>query len=135
MVDYKRFNEHAELFLRRMNETFPQEKKIIAYRAKFDAVSSISPREPVKMFMESMIPYGEQILKKEEQFFKQQQFVEKAESISQKMGLIEYWDTMGETTQNTIWEFIQGLFILGMGVTGRQTELQQLIQSTEFSAV
>lgn len=122
-VNYKSFNDHASLFLKRMHETFPQEKKIIAYRAKFDMVSSMDPKKPVDLFMESMTPYGEQILGKDENFFKQEYFVNKAESISQKMGLVQYYENMDDITKNTIWEFIQGLYIMGMGIQGRQLEL------------
>ncbi len=134
MLHHKSFNDHASLFLKRMHETFPQEKKIIAYRAKFDIVSSMDTKKPVEMFMESMLPYGDAILSRDENFFKQDYFVNKAESISQKMGLIDYYEKMDKDTRNTIWEYIQGLYIMGMGIQGRQTELQNLIQKNNFSA-
>ena len=134
MVDYKRFNDHAEIFLRRMHETFPHEKKIVSYQAKFDMVSSMDGKKPVEMFMDSMFPYGEQILSRDENFFKQDYFVNKAESISQKMGLVNYYDSMNQETRDTIWEYIQGLFIMGMGIQGRISELQELIKKTGFSA-
>ena len=89
---------------------------------------------PIEMFMENMFPFGEKILRKDEMFFKKDEFVNAAESISGKMGLIKYWDTISEQTKNSIWEYIQGLYILGMASLGYQTELQELIIRTGFKA-
>ena len=134
MINHKSFNDHAKLFLKRMHETYPQEKKIIEYRAKFDFVSSLDMKKPVEMFMESMDSYGEQILSENEDFFKDSYFVNKAESISQKMGLIKYWEGMNTETKKTIWEYIQGLYIMGMGIQGRHEELKKNINKTGFNA-
>jgi len=130
---YDQFNNLAIEFLQRMEETFPNEQKIKVYRQKYEFVKSIKSTKPVEMFMENMYDYGEQILSKNELFFKQDELVQTAQSISGKMGLIKYWDTMNEKTKNSIWEYIQGLYILGMGVIGKQDELNKLIVKTKFS--
>lgn len=122
----------ATTFLARMEETFPQEQKIKLYRQQFALVQGMNSKKPVEMFMENMYDYSEQILSKDEKFFKQEEFVNKAESISEKMGLIQYWDTMNDQTKKSIWEYITGLFILGMASLGRQQELQDLIKKTNF---
>lgn len=129
---YAQFNSMALTFLSRMEETFPHEQKIKLYRQQFTLVQGMNSRKPVEMFMESMYDYGEQILTKDEKFFKQDQFVNRAESISEKMGLIQYWESMTDQTKNSIWEYITGLYILGMASLGRQTELQKLIEKTNF---
>lgn len=134
MANFETFNNHAELFLKRMEETFPDETKIRVYRQKFDMVRTINSRKPVEMFMYNMLPYGEKILSRDETFFKQDEFVNNAESISGKMGLIKYWDTMNPKTKDSIWEFIQGLYILGMGSLGLQEDLQTMIAKTGFKA-
>ena len=76
--------------------------------------------------------YLSNLITKDENFFKQDQFVNKAESISEKMGLVQYWDTMNQQTKNSIWEYMQGLYILGMASMGLQEELQKIIQKTNF---
>lgn len=129
---YTQFNNLATTFLAKMEQTFPNEQKIKLYRQQFALVQGMNSKKPVEMFMENMYEYGEQILTKDENFFKQEHFVNKAESISEKMGLIQYWDTMNEQTKNSIWEYITGLYILGMAALGYQKELQDLIQSTNF---
>jgi len=129
---YTQFNNMATTFLARMEETFPNEQKIKLYRQQFVLVQGMNSKKPVEMFMENMYEYGEQILSKDEKFFKQEHFVNKAESISEKMGLADYWDSMNEQTRKSIWEYITGLYILGMASLGRQQELQDMIKKTNF---
>lgn len=129
---FKQFNDLATTFLARMEQTFPNEPKIKVYRQQFALVQGMNSRKPVEMFMENMYDYGEQILSKDEKFFKQDQFVNKAESISEKMGLIQYWDSMTPQTKSAIWEYMTGLYILGMGSLGKQQELQEMIKKTNF---
>lgn len=129
---YNQFNSMATTFLAKMEQTFPQEQKIKLYRQQFALVQGMNSKKPVEMFIENMYDYGEQILSKDERFFKQEEFVNKAESISEKMGLVQYWDTMNQQTKNAIWEYIIGLYILGMGCLGKNNELQDLIKKTNF---
>jgi hypothetical protein len=129
---FKQFNDMATTFLARMEQTFPNEPKIKVYRHQFALVQGVNSRKPVEMFMQNMYDYGEQILSKDEKFFKQDQFVNTAESISGKMGLTQYWDSMTPQTKNAIWEYMTGLYILGMGSLGKQQELQEMIKKTGF---
>jgi hypothetical protein len=129
---YKQFNDLATTFLARMEETFPQEQKVKLYRQQFALVQGMNSRKPVEMFMENMMPFGEKILSRDEKFFKQDEFVGAAESISGKMGLIQYWDGLNDKTKNSIWEYMQGLYILGMASMNMQKELQELIALTGF---
>jgi len=122
----------ATTFLSRMEETFPHEQKVKVYHRQFVLVQGMNSKKPVEMFMENMMPFGEKILSRDEKFFKQDEFVGAAESISGKMGLIQYWDSLNDKTKNSIWEYMQGLYILGMACMNMQTELQELIQKTNF---
>lgn len=131
----EQFNDMATVFLTKMEKTFPQEKKIKAYKIKYTLLRETYPKKPIEMFMESMYDYGEQILTRDEKFFKQDQFVNKAESISEKMGLVQYWDSMSPATQKAIWEYITGLYILGMAIFEKNDELQELITKTGFTGI
>ena len=130
---YRQFNELASTFLARMEETFPNEIKIKLYRQKFKLLQDANFKKPVEMFIENMYDYGEQILSRNEMFFKKDNFVSTAESISGKMGLIEYWDSIDASTKNLIWEYIQGLYVLGMGSVGKGEELKKIIIKTGFN--
>jgi hypothetical protein len=129
---HSQFNKMATEFLSKMAVAFPDEHKIIVYRQQFDILRMMNQKKPVEMFMENLMPFGEQILTKNEIFFKQDEFVDAVENISGKMGLIAHWDTMSEGTRNSIWEYMQGLYILGMASLGNQKELQEMIKITGF---
>jgi len=131
---YNQFNTLAETFLSRMEETFPSESKIKIYRQQFNIVQSMNSRKPVEMFMDNMYPFGEKILSRDENFFKKDEFVNAAESISGKIGLIKHWDSITDQTKNSIWEYIQSLYILGMASMKRHEELQAMINKTNFKA-
>jgi len=119
--------------------TFPNEKKVIDYKYEFDTLTNfirmkiVTEDKPVKMFMENIHPFGEKILGRDEMFFKKDEFVNNAESISGKMGLIEYWDKMTPEIQGEIWNYIQGLYMLGMASLGLHTELQEMIIKTGYN--
>ena len=135
---FEQFNELAKTFLTKMSLTFPQEKKVTDYKYEFDTMMNMiklgvfKEDKPVRMFMKNIRPFGEKILGRDELFFKKDEFVESAESISGKMGLIEYWDKMTPEVQNAIWDYIQGLYMLGMASLGLQTELQMMINKTGY---
>jgi hypothetical protein len=129
---YSQFNNMALEFLTRMEKSYPKEPKIRSYKTQFVILQSMNAKKPVEMFMENMSPFGEKILSKDELFFQQDEFVGAAESISGKMGLIKYWETMENNTKNSIWEYMQGLYILGMGSLGYSDELQAMILKTNF---
>jgi hypothetical protein len=133
MATCNNFNNHAELFLRRMQETFPEEPKIKLYRQKFEMVRTINSRKPVELFMENLKPFGEQILSENEIFFKQDECVGSAENISGKMGLIKYWDSLNDVTKKSIWEFTKGLYVLGMSCLGHSDELQELMSKIKHN--
>lgn len=130
---YKQFNAMAATFLSRMEETFPHESKVKLYHQQFIIVQGMNSKKPVEMFIENMVPFGEKILSRDEMFFKKDELVNNAESISGKMGLIKYWDSLNDQTKNSIWEYIQGLYILGMACLGKNAELQEMIIKTGFT--
>jgi hypothetical protein len=140
---FKQFNDLASTFLAKMEKTeeevayakggtLPRESKVKLYRQQFALVQGMNSKKPVEMFMENMTPFGEKILSRDEMFFKQDEFVGAAESISGKIGLIQYWDALNDNTKNSIWEYMQGLYILGMASMNQQEELQRLIKKTGF---
>ncbi len=113
---HNQFNELAAEFLDKMEQLFPYENKIKVFTMKFDMTRRVNSKQPVYMFMQSMIPFGDKIITRDEQFFKKDNLVTKAESISGKIGLIDYWDSLSEDIKNMIWEYIQGLYVLGHAV-------------------
>lgn len=125
------FNKMAEEFLERLVEYFPQEDKIRTYRVKFLLLKKLNNKKPVEMFMENLEPFGLQIINRDEDFFKKPSHVNHVENISGKIGLVDYWESTDSETQNSIWEFIKSLYLLGMNAIGKHDELIQIIKNNK----
>jgi glycyl-tRNA synthetase alpha subunit len=126
------FNKYAKEFLIRMEESFPQEPKIKQYNFQFDMIRKMNSRKPVEMFMESLAPFGLKIMTKDEQFFHKEKYVENVQTLSGKMGLVNYWENMPKQSRESIWHYIQALYVLGMGALGRKDELKIVLDQVHF---
>ena len=122
------FNNYAKEFLYKMRDRFPEETKIQGYIIMFLGLEAIDPTQTVKMFIESVKEYGFQIMTKDEHYFKKEQYVNHAESISGKMGLIDHWESMGKDTQESIWKYLQILYITGMRALNEEEQLKELLR-------
>lgn len=121
------FNQLADEFLQKMIKTFPNENKLKVYYANFKLTKQISARKPMEFVMIPMLDYGKQIFTKDENFFKRKECVEAAESFSEKTGLVDMWDSTSPQVKDSIWQYIQSMFLLGMKALGREKELQELL--------
>jgi hypothetical protein len=128
MDPFKKFNDQAIEFLSRMIVTFPSEVKIRQYKLLFEHIKSSDNKKPVEMFMSSLEPYGFQIMSKDEKFFKSNECVNKAESISGRLGLIDVWESIPKDTKNSIWSYIQNLYVIGMKALGKDEDLKAIIK-------
>ncbi len=128
MEDFKQFNIQAMEFLDKMCATFPDEPKSKTYRFMFENIQKVNSRKPVEMFMSNMEPFGLQIMTKNEDFFKNDQYVNHVESISGKMGLIKYWNNLPKETKDSIWNYMQVLYVLGMKSLGRTDDLYSILK-------
>lgn len=120
----KSFNALAEEFFSRMEQTFPDETKITIYKNIFLGMK-INIKKPVEMFMETLLPYGKEIMTRDEEFFMQKEHVDKAQSFSGKMGLVDRWINLSDGTKNSIWQYVQNLYILGLSAL----ELNEILDS------
>lgn len=121
------FNEQADEFLSKMIKTFPNEPKSKELKFYFDSIRKINYKKPIEIFMASLKPYGLQIMSKDEYFFKNDQYVDTVESMSGKLGLIEYWDKLPNETKEAIWHYFQVLYVLGMKSLGLKDELTKIL--------
>jgi hypothetical protein len=128
------FNKQANEFLTKMALTFPNEPKTKTYKYMFEHIKQINMRTPVEIFMENLRPFGLQIMSKNEEFFKEDQYVNHVESISGKMGLIKYWESLPDETKVSIWNYMQVLYVLGMKSLGLKEELARTIEEAKVKA-
>ena len=132
---YLKFNEQAEEFLLKMIQTFPNEPKARDMKFNFDIARMANARNPVSIFMEYLEPYGLQIMSKDEQFFMKDQYVNKVESLSGKMGLIQHWSALVPETKNSIWSYFQILYVLGMQTFNKKEELTKILSQIHNKTV
>jgi hypothetical protein len=125
------FNKHAKTFLERMYAAYPEETKIRDYILLFELFEKADYKSPVNMFMDNLRPFGLQIMSKDEHFFKDDQYVNHAENLSGKMGLINHWEEMSPTTKNNVWEYVQLLYVTGMAAQGHKEELNNIIMESK----
>jgi hypothetical protein len=129
------FNNLADEFFEKMTKSFPQEGKIRGYHAAFRTARKYNNKKPVEMFMTNLIPFGYQIIHKEESFFKKDEYVDHVQSLSGKMGLLQYWETMPKQSQIAIWEYMQSLYMLGMNIFGLQEDLKKIMNAKKDNTV
>jgi hypothetical protein len=58
-------------FIDELQEMFPSEKKIVAYREIFEACYKTNPRQTINKYYETVSPYKLQIINKDKQFFEE----------------------------------------------------------------
>ena len=123
-----KFNKQALEFLSKMVATFPNETKLRQYKFQFEQLQKINSRRPVELFMFYLENDGVQIMTKNEHFFKQDEYVNSAESFSGSIGLVEIWDSIPEETKINIWAYVQNLYVLGMKALGKDEKLKYIIE-------
>jgi len=129
MDPFKKFNTLAIEFLSKMAVTFPHENKITEYKFLFETIQRMDYKKPVEMFMASVEPYGLQVMSKDENFFKtSKDVVVRAESLSGRLGLIDVWESTSPETKNSIWTYLQSLYVIGMKAMGLDDQLKMVIK-------
>jgi hypothetical protein len=128
MAQIEQFNLLAEEFAQKMIKTFPNEKKLAVWYVHFKTTKQISPKTPVEYFMQSLMPYGVQIMTRDAKFFKENRdMVDYAESFSNRSGLTNIWDDCSEEVKDSIWGYMQSLYVLGMTGLGYHDQLQTVL--------
>ena len=111
------FNTLLDEFIEKMILQFPQESKLKSYKSAYRVMITCNKTMPIKIAMGGMLSFKEQIKNRDEQFFKKRQtFIDKAvtaTSFSDDLGLVNYWETLTDTSKTAIWDYIQTLFVLG----------------------
>jgi hypothetical protein len=121
------FNDMMEQFLSELALTFPEEKAMKKYQAKFELARVASPRLTLDVFMKGIAPFTTMIMAKDEQFFKNHL----AEiPILEEMNMHECWnDDVSSATKDAIWQYIQTLYILGTTISMFPPETLSMIET------
>lgn len=129
MANVSAFTQVLEQFLDELTQTFPEQPALKKYKATFDLLRKANPRKIMETFVESVKPFADRIMQKDETFFLNG-------NIDFLNGLdIKKWWTpeLSQGTKNSIWQFLQYLLITS-GVAAPQmpqmpTGVQQQIET------
>jgi hypothetical protein len=121
------FNDMMQQFLDELVLTFPDEKKLVKYQNTFFVLRSASPKKPMKQFMQEISPYANQLMQRDEDFFKTNS---KDIPFLDDLDIARLWsDDLSETTKAAIWQYIQTLYILGTTLSSLPAETIHMIES------
>ena len=113
----KQFNNTLEEFIIKLSNQFPSETKIKVYLNTFKITKTYNSQLPLKLFMGGCLNFKEQIKTRNTDFFlNRPQFVERVKnctSFADDIGLVDHWLNLSDESKNSIWEYIQTLFVMG----------------------
>jgi hypothetical protein len=122
---HRQFNDLTIKFVDYLDKNIFFEKEIREFKIEFARNQSINTLKPVKFFMKDMILFGENILLRDDLFvFKS--------TLSLRLGILKNWERLNKATKSIIWEYIQGIYILGMHSLGKDDELKQIIAKSGY---
>lgn len=121
------FNDMMQQFLDELVLTFPEEKSFRKFQANFQLLRKTNPRSPLNSYMESITPYVNSIMQRDEAFFKDNS---KDIPFLTQINIKGIWtDELAETTKNTIWQYLQTMYIIGTTIMSLPPETLSMIES------
>lgn len=108
MASVSAFNDMLEQFIGELATTFPEEGAIASYKAKVDLMRAANPRLILDAFMDSIAPFTDLIMKRDDSFFT------KAQGLFADIPLAKHWTPeLSDNTKGAIWQYLQTLNMLG----------------------
>lgn len=121
------FNDMMQQFLDELVLTFPDTKSFGKFQSQFKLLRKTAPRSPMNNFMESITPYANSVMQRDEKFFQ-----EHADTIPflKRLDIKSIWnENLSETTKGAIWQYLQTLYILGTTISALPAETLSMIES------
>jgi hypothetical protein len=123
------FNAMLKSFLQQLSETFPEEKDITVFSSLFDDVVKTNVRKPLDLFMDTLSPYADMVMQKNDALFEQPL------KLGGTLDLSKIWNTpdLSDSSKAAIWGHIHTLFLLGTTVRSLPSGLLDSIDSVAQS--
>lgn len=122
MASVQAFTSVLDEFLNELKETFPKEKKIKVYYNSFTTMKKTNGRKVLELFMEAATPKAQMITSKNEELFSD-------DTLFPDIELSKLWKSIDTETKDTIWQYLNTLYVLGSTITSLPKELMQTIES------
>lgn len=112
-----------------MIKTFPDKTKLKIWHLHFKTSKRFDPKAPMEYFIRPLMDMGVQILTKDEHFFKKEEYVGAVEGFSEQTGLVDIWDSTTPEVKDSIWGYIQSLYVIAMNGIGETEKLGEIVAS------
>ena len=112
-------------FINEMIATFPNESKLRVYGNSFNMIKKSNPRKILELFMESVGPFTQQIMAKDESVMLDSQI-----PLCDELNLPHIWTTPGITnsTKEAIWAHLNTLLMFGTTINNIPSGLMSGIE-------
>ena len=119
------FISMMEQFLDELHTTFPNETKIKVYKNSFDMLKKTNPRKILTLFVDTVSPYSQQIMSKDESIM-----LDDSIPLNAELNLKGIWNdpTITSNTKEAIWAHLSTLLMFGTTIQNIPTGLMQGIE-------
>lgn len=127
------FNDMMDQFVTELVTTFPNEKSFKKYQLALEVARKANPRSILTTFMESITPYSQKLMEKDESFI-----LEDAKNISaiSDLNIGNIWTVdLSENTKNAIWQYLQTLYLLGTTISFLPQDTLSMIEAVAKQCV
>lgn len=125
MTTLSAFNSMLKEFIGELAATFDDVPELDLYRIGFDHYTKIDPTKPLNLFMNTLTPYGDLIMARDNALF------EKDIDLGMNVNLSTLWNSEGvsENTRAAIWNYLSTLFLLGTTIRSMPPEILNSVES------
>ena len=116
----KGFNILYDEFINKLLDILPNTTKIKTYNNLRIMLQKANNRAPMNAYMKSIHPFSEHIFNENSQYFaNDSKFMNKkivVENFVSGSGLKDYWDSLDDKSQSSIWLYLQSLLRIGYNI-------------------
>jgi len=114
-----------EQFISEMVATFPNEAKLRVYSNSFDMIKKTNPRKVLELFMESVAPYTQKIINRDDSMM-----MDDTIPLNKELNLKKIWESPGitDSTKDAIWSHLNTLLMFGTTLQNIPSELMSSIE-------
>jgi hypothetical protein len=114
-----------EQFISEMVSTFPNEAKLKVYSNSFDLIKKTNPRKVLDLFMDSVAPYMQKIIQRDESMM-----LDDTVPLNKELNLKNIWESPGitDSTKDAIWSHLNTLLMFGTTLKNIPSELMNSIE-------
>ncbi len=127
------FCDMLEQFCDELVQTFPDEGSFKRYKTTVEMSRKVNPRKIVNCYMDSLAPYSQKLMAKDETLFTVEA---KNIQIISDLNIASIWTPdLSENTKNAIWQYLQTLYIIGTTISLLPQDTLNMIESVAKQCV